>query len=55
MDRQALGTVTDTEYVVITPTEKPKWLNWLILGAVGLGALFFFTRGGTKVVVVKST
>ena len=50
MYRQTLGVVTDIEHIEIPSTPKT---NWLMLGALGLVALLFFTRGGTKVVVVK--
>ena len=51
MSYRALGVVTDVEHIEIT--SKPRPMNWLILGALGIGALLLFTRGGPKVVVVK--
>ncbi|GAF76548.1 unnamed protein product [marine sediment metagenome] len=50
MSQQALGVVTDTEYVKITPTERKP--NWLLLGLIGVGALLVLTRG-EKVIVIK--
>jgi len=51
MYRQALGVVTDVEYREITHTERKT--NWLLLGALGLGALLLLTRGGQKIIVMK--
>ena len=53
MDGQTLGVVTDTEYIVLTPGEKPvpDWQKWLLYGALGLGALLFLTRKQTVVVM----
>ena len=34
--------------------DELPWQKWLLYGAVGLGAFLFLTRGGTKVIVVKS-
>ena len=52
MSHQALGMVTDIEYVTITSKPKPA-VNWMIVAALAIGGLLLFTRGGTKVVVVK--
>ena len=34
-------------------TPKPDWMNWLVYGALGVGALLLFTRKGPTVVVMK--
>ena len=51
MSQQALGVVTDVEYVEITHTERKP--NWLLLGIIGVGALLLLTRGGQKITIIQ--
>ena len=52
MSSQALGVVTDTRIVTLTPTEA-DWKKWVLLGSVAIFALLFVSRGREKVIVVK--